>query len=111
MTGNHMSAADERHIAGEVEKTLRAFDNDVALGENPFLASRIQAEMNSRVISRTEGFRLRFNLRYAIVLLVLLINLITIVHFVDWSSTNNLHEKLVTELEDDFDIDQNQSAF
>ena len=106
-----MSTEKERQIADEVEKTLRSFDNDVILEENSFLATRIKAEMNSRLLKRNEGFPVRVNLKYVIMALVLLINLITVVHYVDWNTTHNLHEKLVSELKEDFQIDQYHNGF
>jgi len=109
--GREMSTEHERHITDEVDKTLQSFDNDVTLAENPFLASRIKAERTSRLLKRNEGFLLRINLKVVVMALILLMNLITVVHYVDWNSAQHLHEKLVSELEHDFQIEQSQNAF
>jgi hypothetical protein len=42
---------------------------------------------------------------------VLLINVITVVHYLDWSRNQNLHEKLVLSLKEDFQIVQVQDPF
>ena len=106
-----MSASREHQIAEEVEQTLRAFDQDEPLEENPFLISRLKAVMNSRLPGRHEGFPARFNPKYVVMAVILLINLITVVHYLDWNSTRRLQEELVTELQEDFQIDQSQSGF
>ena len=106
-----MSTTKAQRVAEEVEKTLHAFDHDDILEENPFLVSRVKAEMNSRSVKRHEGFLLRMNVKYVVMVLILLVNLMTIVHYVEWNSTHNLHEKLISELQEDFQIDQSQSAF
>lgn len=106
-----MSSANERRVADEAEKTLHAFDDDRPLQENPFLASRIQAAMSSRMLRRNEWLPMRVNLKYAVMGLILLINLITAVHYFESNSTTTLQERLVSDLEQDFQIDQPQNVF
>ena len=106
-----MSASREHQIAEEVEQTLRAFDQDELLEENPFLISRLKAGMNSRSPGRHEGFPVRFNPKYAFMVLILLINLITVVYYIDRNTTHRLQEELVSDLQEDFQIDQFQSGF
>ena len=103
--------ANEHRILEEVEKTLHSFDNDEVLEGNPFLASRIKARMDSRAHSRNRGIPLRIALKYGVMVLILLINLITAVHYFESRSALALHEKLVSDLEQDFQIDQTHNSF
>jgi hypothetical protein len=111
MTGNDMSKATEQRIAEEVDKTLRAFDHDDLLEENPFLVTRLKARVSSRSTKRHEGYFVRFNPKYVVVAFILVINLVTVVHYLDWNNTQHLHEKLVSQLQEDLQIDQSQNAF
>jgi hypothetical protein len=95
----------------EVEKTLQSFDDDPVLEVNPFLTTRIQAEMNRRRQTRPAGFRLHVSLSQALVLCVLLINIITVVHYLSWSKNQMLHDRLVSALKEDAQIVQSQDPF
>jgi hypothetical protein len=106
-----MSTSKERRIADEVDKTLRSFDNDVPLEGNPFLISRMKTETNSRLLKRTSRFPLRISLTYVVVLLIVIVNLVTVVRYLDWDNAQTLREKLVSELEADFQIEQLPNAF
>ena len=99
------------HILDEVEKTLRSFDDDPLLDENPFLLARIRAERERRLRQRREGVIPRINLKYAVVALVVVVNLVTVVHYFEWNSQHTLHEKLVSELKEDFHSDQSLNGF
>ena len=103
--------ADKKQLLEEVDKTLQSFDNDIILKENPFLTTRIQVERDRRRQMRPKGLRLRVNLNQALMFCVLLINVITVVHYLDWSRNQNLHEKLVLSLKEDFQIVQVQDPF
>jgi hypothetical protein len=95
----------------EVEKTLQSFDDDPVLEANPFLTTRIQAEMNRRRQMRPAGFRLHVSLSQALVLCVLLINIITVAHYLSWSKNQMLHDRLVSALKEDAQIVQSQDPF
>lgn len=98
-------------ILDEVEKTLHTFDHDPTLEPNPFLFTRIQAEKERRVLTRGAGFARRINLKYVVMAVIVLMNLITAAHYLEWNSRYNLHERLVSELKEDFQMAQSQNSF
>jgi hypothetical protein len=106
-----MSTPKERRIADEVEKTLQLFDRDAVLEENPFLAARIMAAQESLEDEPRSIFGLKSSLRYALFGLILVINLLTVVHYVRWDGAQNLQDKLVSELNEDFQVEQSQNVF
>jgi hypothetical protein len=101
----------EKKISEEVEKTLCAFDNDNILEANPFLITRINAEIAERMKQRKKVFSFNIGMSQALMILVFLINLITLVYFYDKSEKQNLQEKLVTQLKEEFQFDQSQNTF
>jgi hypothetical protein len=106
-----MRTAKQDQIADEVEKTLQSFDHDIVLEANPFLASRIKAERESRLHECRRGFALRIGLNQAIMLFVLLVNLITVAYWYGWNSKHALQEQVVSALTSDFQVDQSQDLF
>jgi hypothetical protein len=98
-------------ILNEVEKTLHTFDRDPILDTNPFLLTRIKVEMERRLQKRSARFARRINVKYVVIVVIVLINLVTVVHYFDSHSKYNLQEKLVSELKEDFQIDQPQNSF
>lgn len=95
---------EDQRIRNEVDKTLHVFESDDVLKGNPFLANRILAENEARARKAKYIFPLRMNLRYIVMLLLLLMNLVTIVWFVR-SSQDTMREKLISGLKDDFQIE------
>jgi len=102
---------NKKQLLEEVDKTLRSFDNDIVLEENPYLMTRIQVERDRRRGQRPRGLHLRISLNQALMICILLINVITVVHYLDWNRNQNLHEKLVLALKEDFQIVQVQDPF
>ncbi len=99
------------HIAEEVEKTLRSFDTDPPLDANPFLLARVRAERERRLRKHHEGLVPRITLKYAVMLLVVVVHVVTLVHYFEWNSRHVLYEKLVSELKEDFHSDQSLNGF
>jgi hypothetical protein len=97
-------------ISEEVEKTLDAFDQDPILPVNPFLITRIQVEQERRIQGRKQKFALRPHLKFAVIILVVLVNLITAVYFYERNAKTTLQEQLVTDLREDLQIDQSQNT-
>ena len=103
--------ANKQRALEEVDNTLQSFDNDVILEANPFLFTRIQAERDRRRQKQPTAGRLHLSLSQVLVFCLLLINLITVVHYLDWNKDQNLHDKLVLALKEDFQIVQSQDPF
>ena len=88
-------------IREEVEKTLLAFDHDLPLEPNPFLFTRIQAERATHApVTAAAFWQVRW--RHVVIAGLLIINLVTVIQFADWSTEAKNHEALVTELEREF---------
>lgn len=100
----------DQRIEQEVEKTLQAFDADEVLEENPFLFTRLQAERATRSRVRKERYVFGVNLKYAAVVLLVLLNLVTAI-FYERHDQPTLQDELVSELKADFEIDQAQNNF
>ncbi len=102
--------SNDDRIREEVEKTLHAFDSDLPLEPNPFLFTRIQAGRKGQA-SGAQGFVRDVGLRWIIILGILLVNLITVAHYVDWNASRALHQALVTELEKDFPVNTSPDEY
>jgi hypothetical protein len=111
MTDIAMKTEMKNGIADEVDKTLQAFDDDVVLAANPFLASRIKALRSDRLQPRTRIFSLKLGLNQALMVFILLMNLITVVYWFERNSKHDLQERLVAELKNDFQVDQSQNSY
>ncbi len=96
----------EKDILDEVEKTLKAFDKDIVLKENPFLFTRIEARINSIRNKRRSAFRHHPVLSRVILILIIAINLLTLVYFYGRGKDSNLQDKMYMELIADFQIDE-----
>jgi hypothetical protein len=102
---------NKNQILEEVEKTLKSFDNDILLEENPFLLTRIMAERESRLHKPKKRLASAISFTNVIMILILLINLVTVVYYYAWNSNQILQQKLVSQLKKDFQIDQSQNNF
>jgi hypothetical protein len=100
----------EQRIEDEVERTLRAFDDDAVLDQNPFLLSRIKAVRESRR-SHSSVFGVHVGLYQALMLLVVLVNLLTAVYWYESKTRSVMHEKIVSALRNDFQIDEPTDSF
>jgi hypothetical protein len=106
-----MDTQRERRIADEVDKTLRAFDDDATLKGNPFMAERVRAHLESRARERRRILTPGVAVRYAVVVLILAINAATVVFYLQWNGVHSLREQLVAELKADFNSDESNEAF
>jgi hypothetical protein len=106
-----MNTNKDDRIADEVERTLHSFDNDGVLNENPFLASKILAVKESHLHERVAGSVLRIGLRYVVMLLILIVNVLTVVRYFEWYRKSDLQEQLVAGLREDLQIDQSQNSY
>jgi hypothetical protein len=102
---------NKNQILEEVEKTLKSFDNDILLVENPFLLTRINAERKNRLLKPKKKLFSILSFTKVLIILVFLINLITVIYYYEWNSKQVIHQKLVSELKEDFQIDQSQNNF
>ena len=98
-------------IREEVEKTLEAFDHDLPLGPNPFLYTRIQAERSDPAAGETRALFGHIRLRHLVMLGILLVNLITVIHYADWNSELTTQKALAAELETEFSIGSSAGGF
>ena len=76
---------NEKKIFEEVNKTLNAFDHISDLDENPYLFTRLQAEIESSE-KKEKGLLKEKILRPAVLIIILVINILTGVYFIDSAS-------------------------
>jgi hypothetical protein len=77
-----------KKISEEVEKTLNAFDHINYLDENPYLFTRLQAEIERSEI-KGKRYLKEGILRPAILLITIVINILTAIYFIDSGSQNS----------------------
>ncbi len=68
-------------IEEEIEKTLNAFDNIESLNVNPYLITRIEAEINKSQVRQSRALTNTNLLRPIILFLILIINVFTALFF------------------------------
>lgn len=102
---------NKKQLYEEVEKILEAYDEDIILEANPFLLTRVKTVREQRSAARGSKTSFRLNFSRAFVLMLLIINVITIVYYLENNSKHNLQKKLVMQLKTDFQIDQTQNNF
>ena len=106
-----MDTQRDRHIADEVDKTLRALDDDIVLEENPFLVTRVLGGREGLPGKRFAGTGMRIAPGFVLIALILLMNVLTVVRYIEWNRASDLQEKLVAGLEEDLKIEQTQNSY
>ena len=76
---------NEERIKEEVEKTLNAFDNISNLDENPYLFTRLQAEIQGSEVKAKGVLRGKI-LKPVILFIIVLFNIFTGIYFLDSES-------------------------
>ncbi|MGE5499733.1 MAG: hypothetical protein ACM3Q2_16800 [Syntrophothermus sp.] len=102
---------DKNKIMEEVEKTLRSYDEDAVLGENPFLITRINAAMEKQAGADKPVHSHKPAFSRLIIIMIILVNLITLAYNYDRSSKEKQRSRLIMELKTDFQIDQSDNNF
>ncbi len=89
----------DKRITDEVEKTLRAMDDIKNLESNPFLYTRIKAEMESKNIKQAPAkSKSRSVLKPVLFLIIILFNLFTAVYYLYPSHSAETQSYTVTSL-------------
>lgn len=101
----------KHRIAEEVEKTLQAFDHDPPLEPNPFLLTRIRAEMEIRAKKTAKGSAVRIGLGQVIIVFIILLNLVTLSYTIKTNADKTLQKELIQQLETDLQFDRSQTIF
>ena len=91
-------------ILEETERTLRSWEDDATLTADPFLATRIPALHRERIASGWRAFGPFLQVRYAVMLALLAMNLVTAL-YLELSPRQDLSKDLVSQLRDDLQID------
>lgn len=99
---------NKNKIAEEVDKTLASFDVDLNQEINPFLITRIRAARSQRMSETKKGLSFAFGLNQILIVFILLINMVTVLYYVDQSAKYSQREELVAELKAEYQIDQSQ---
>lgn len=89
----------DKRITDEVEKTLHAMDNIKNLGINPFLYTRLKAEIESKNIKPAQAkSKTRTVLKPALFLIIILFNLFTAIYYLYPSHSAETQSYSVTSL-------------
>jgi hypothetical protein len=89
----------EKRIQEEIEKTLRAFDDELLPGINPFLMTRIEAQLASPDRSApAPGMLWRRYLRPVALAIIVLLNILTAAHVMTARKVIEEKADLVTSL-------------
>ncbi len=102
---------DSDQIREEVERTLQAFDHDLPLKPNPFLFTRIQAERAAHAPELAKAAFWHPRLRHVVIAGIVIINLVTMIHYADWNKELRNNRALVSELETEFSVDTAVEGF
>jgi hypothetical protein len=94
-------------ILEETERTLGAWDADPPLPPDPYMAERVLAQQREHTDNHWRAWRPFLQLRYAAILTLMLLNMITIL-YLEFSSRTDPSEDLVSVLRDDFQIESSQ---
>ena len=97
-----------KNIEFEIEKTLESFSEYERFEGNPFLATRINAEIDKKLESNTKtsfSFQKVLKLKPAFFILVMVLNIYTgITYFVSQSETDYSRSDEITNLMDEFTL-------
>ncbi len=99
----------EKKIFEEVEKTISVLERMKKLEPNPFLYTRIKAEMGKRTLKNTKKTQLPFAIKPTIIFVILLLNLFTAIYFFKTNPKQDTSELLINELKADYQISQTQN--
>ena len=88
----------------EAERTLHSWDDDGSLPPDPYLAARVQALDVDRASSGWRSYGPIFQPRYAALLALLIVNLITVL-YLELSPGHDLSRDLASQLRDDFQME------
>jgi len=101
----------EKRIMEEVEKTLHSIDNITNLETNPFLFTRIKAKIVDNSVEQIKEGKTSLVLKPAALILLLLINIVTAVFFLNSNSSGqavNKNTTLVESLTEDYQYSQTE---
>lgn len=91
-------------ILEETERTLHSWDDDGSLPPDPYLAARVQALHVDRASSGWRSYGPFFQPRYAAILALLIVNVITVL-YLELSPGHDLSQDLASQLRDDFQME------
>jgi hypothetical protein len=93
----------------EAERTLRSWDSETPLSPDPYLAPRVVAMHQQRTPNGWRAYRPFLQVRYAAILTLMVLNLVTIL-YLELSSRVTPREDLVSVLRDDMQIEPSQDT-
>lgn len=97
---------NENLINAEVEKTLNAFDELQDIDANPFLFTRIEASLASQPANPKTSLIQSLRLKPIGLALIILLNIITAIHFLSSSAGDNSKNALIYSLNREYNSTQ-----
>lgn len=98
----------EERISEETDRTLRSWDDDGVLREDPYMYSRIMAIHQERTEQDRGGRPFGLRVKYAFAGLLVLVNIATVL-YLELTPVVDLQEELVAQLQADFQVDPSQT--
>jgi hypothetical protein len=98
----------EERISEEADRTLRSWDDDGVLREDPYMYSRIMAIQQERTEQHRSRRPFELRMKYALAALVVLVNIATAL-YLGFTPVVDLQEELVAQLQTDFQADPSQT--
>ncbi len=101
----------KKQIDDEVENIINSFDNDDELTPNPFLAEKVLHQFRNQKSSADYFSVIYSKLNYAAIVILLLINIATVVFYIASANKTSVHNKLVSALSVEYQIDSTDDSF
>lgn len=100
---------ENRKISEEIEKTLNSLDGLQNLESNPYLYTRLKTRIEENSARSKPSFLHKPELKPLLFLLLLIINVITTVYFLESNKTSDTAKSsLIKSLKQDYQIDKIQ---
>ncbi len=96
----------EKRVLEEVDKTLRVFDELPTLDANPFLFTRLQARLAAENIPEGLNWSSYPKLKPVGLVLIVILNIVTALHFFGGQGQDSSRERLVHSLSRDYESTQ-----
>jgi hypothetical protein len=96
----------EEKIKEEVEKTLNSFDKTDSIEVNPFLYTRIAAQINT--LSNKKSLRESWLLKFGIIIFILVLNAAALINYFNGNSLSKYRNDYLLSLNEEYSLSTNK---
>lgn len=100
---------NRKRIEEEVESVLSSYDDDPVLQGNPFVLARIKEARSKREHRNGKRFAAKLGLNFILTIIVLILNITTVIVYLEARTEKKLEKELLNNLKADFQIEETQS--